>query len=712
MRETYDSRLLGQPMFYTVYTPPCYDESASPYPVIYLMHGSNEDDGHWLRLGIAAHLDSAIVSGELPPMIIVMPFGNVIANRNRFDDLSWANIFLQELVPHVESNYNIALEAAQRAIGGVSRGGFWAYQIALTHPDMFAAVGGHSAFFDLLHAPPEQNPLHLVTDTHKLGSMRLWLDRGVDDFAAPGLDIMADRLTERGLAHTYMIYPEGQHNNDYWRQHVAAYLAFYAADWILPAQSPNVEVTAAPANGFATNTPVVSRPVQSAAPATQASAAAASEALSVFFPVAAFPSLQTSLNSETLHMIRNGALDTQLVLDMSTAQSMRAAGMPLHQDTRIVDDKMLRNELWRNRNNLYSLLPMPSITLDYRLLWVDDVPVVDQLETYPLRFTANAANFDPALLTRMTLTGVTALARNTRLALDEHGVAWAAGGIQAYVMSSDFFHISNEVSIFGTCPQSSGVLLGGASSFCMKPDHLQLFSLLDVDIVELSGNHNNDFGYEAYRETLSFYQQQAIATIGGGDNLAAARTPLELAHHHNSIAMLACNDAGPYYALVNEDHTLLGGVRPGAAACDFDWLESLLPELAQRTDVLIVSVQHQEFEEYIPSDAQRNNFRRIAELGADVVIGTAAHKPQTYEFYPTQRGEIALIHYGLGNLFFDQPFWGNMRFFMDTLLIYDGQLQGLEVFPGIIDDAARPRLMTPTERENFLFFMFVEQNGF
>jgi len=129
--------------------------------------------------------------------------------------------------------------------------------------------------------------------------------------------------------------------------------------------------------------------------------------------------------------------------------------------------------------------------------------------------------------------------------------------------------------------------------------------------------------------------------------------------------------------------------------------------LSQQVDVLIVSVQHVEVEDYLPTTAQQNDFRRLADLGADIVLGTAAHKPQTYEFY----GD-SFIHYGMGNLYFDQPFWGNIRFFMNTFYIYDGQLRGIELFPGIIEDLGRPRLMTPEERANFLFFMLREQNGF
>src|SRR5688572_10082027 len=91
-RESYSSGILGQSMYYSVYTPPCYD-SAESYPVIYLMHGSNDDDGQWSRLGLPQILDSEISAGRMPALIVVMPFGNVIANRNEFEGVSWNTIF-------------------------------------------------------------------------------------------------------------------------------------------------------------------------------------------------------------------------------------------------------------------------------------------------------------------------------------------------------------------------------------------------------------------------------------------------------------------------------------------------------------------------------------------------------------------------------------------------------------------------------------------
>ena len=184
----------------------------------------------------------------------------------------------------------------------------------------------------------------------------------------------------------------------------------------------------------------------------------------------------------------------------------------------------------------------------------------------------------------------------------------------------------------------------------------------------------------------------------------AAQSPLILEHHGNTIAMIACNDSGPYYAVASDD-------RPGAAACNRSWLEPLLHELSDEVDTIIVTVQHVEFEEYLPRTEIQLDFRQIAEWGADVVAGTHAHKPQTFEFYNIGRDKPTFIHYGLGNLFFDQDFWGNSRFWMDTLYIYDGDPVVVDLFTGIIDDQARPRPMTAEEQKNWLEFMFVVNNG-
>ena len=142
------------------------------------------------------------------------------------------------------------------------------------------------------------------------------------------------------------------------------------------------------------------------------------------------------------------------------------------------------------------------------------------------------------------------------------------------------------------------------------------------------------------------------------------------------------------------------------------WLRDTLAQLAAEVDLVVMTVQYREFEAFQPLQQQRLDYQTYAEWGADIVIGTAEHKPMTFEFYQTRRGETAFIHYGLGNLFFDQLPWGNRRFFLDTLYIYDGNLLTVELFPGIINDRARPRALTGEDLYNFLHFMFVQKNEF
>ena len=78
---------------------------------------------------------------------------------------------------------------------------------------------------------------------------------------------------------------------------------------------------------------------------------------------------------------------------------------------------------------------------------------------------------------------------------------------------------------------------------------------------------------------------------------------------------------------------------------------------------MLMTVQYREFEAFQPERQQRLDYQTYAEWGADIVIGTAEHKPMTFEFYQTRRGETAFIHYGLGNLFLRSTALGQSALF-------------------------------------------------
>ncbi len=672
--ETYTSRITGRDHRYAVYLPPCYAAGVAAYPVLLLLHGSNADDSQWARLGFIDALAAHIRAGSAPAMIVLMPNGGAEANQNHFDATSYDRIlldFLAQMSVRYRSN-------GAQAIGGISRGGFWAYQIGLRHADDFVAVGGHSPYFDRVHVAPAHNPLHIAEALDRETYPRLWLDRGTADHAVAGIEQLRVIFQRAKVPHDYVVHPGGAHSEANWSQHVGEYLDFYA-------------------RAFGEHT----------APAQPAASNAGFE---LWLPAVDFGEAMLSLDTAQLTAMLAGELDKRLVISESARARLAAHGFPLHADTETVDDLRLFNALWLSTGK-FTLLPFDELHLRLRPLWLDDRPVVDQLAGYPLVFESDAPNYDPDKLTRITLSGTTALARHTSTALDAMGLQQAASGIRDYVQLADYFHITNEAAIAPGCPQLNGAVLAGHSSLCMTRAHADLFGLLDVDVVDISGNHLADFGYESFIDTLDYFTAQGMHLVGGGHDQAAARSPLILRQQGTSIAWLACNAIGPAYALANDDPASDLGRRPGAAFCNKAWLQETLPVLASQHDVVLLTLHFREFSGFEPNERHSQDYQAYAEWGADVVIGTAQHQPMSIDLYPTRRGEIAFIHYGLGNLFFDQELWGQRRFFMDTLYLYAGRLLAVELFPGIIDGRARPRLLAGEERFNFLHFMLVQKSS-
>ena len=232
--DDFRSPTAGENLRYRVYLPACYQETQKRYPYIILLHGQGETELQWDTIGADEALDQGVRLGVVGPAILVMPYTGSIANRQPVqDEPSYENVILEELVPAIERDFCTWANRNYRAIGGISRGGFWAFSVALRHPDVFGIVGGHSAVFDASNAPPNSNPLDLALNASFIqqANLRMYLDNAASDPAGEGLELFSSRLSSRGIPHTYVIYPTGDHSNDYWSSHVSEYISFYAKDW-------------------------------------------------------------------------------------------------------------------------------------------------------------------------------------------------------------------------------------------------------------------------------------------------------------------------------------------------------------------------------------------------------------------------------------------------------------------------------------------------
>lgn len=214
---------------YHVYLPPCYGLDGRDYPVLFLIHGSIQTDSHWLDLGLAEYADVGIRSGRYPPFIAIMPYSGRIGNMTSGGPKSVEGKIVGDLIPAIDDLFCTWPEAAGRAIGGISRGGYWALEIAFRYPELFSAVSGHSSHLRFETDPARYNPLATYA-TADLSKLRIWLDRGEKDFLRTGQEQLHERLTEAGIDHEYRVNPGG-HSDAYWAEHLPEYLDWHLALW-------------------------------------------------------------------------------------------------------------------------------------------------------------------------------------------------------------------------------------------------------------------------------------------------------------------------------------------------------------------------------------------------------------------------------------------------------------------------------------------------
>ncbi len=143
-----------------VYTPPEYEKDCSKqYPVLYLLHGAGENERGWSLQGhMSFIMDNLIAEGKAVPMIVVMDHGYATAKdapvaqsapgqRRDFTKMAETleKVYLSEIIPTMESFYRIKPGRENRAMAGLSMGGFQTLVIGLGHVELFSHYGLFSA---------------------------------------------------------------------------------------------------------------------------------------------------------------------------------------------------------------------------------------------------------------------------------------------------------------------------------------------------------------------------------------------------------------------------------------------------------------------------------------------------------------------------------------------------------------------------------------
>lgn len=216
------SAAMPKPLQFNLYLPPCFDPaSPAEYPLLVLLHGQSSNAGQWLELGLAETADRLITSGQLPALLIALPFEEY-SLRDPFAT-GFEAALPDELLPWLEQHYPLYRERACRALGGISRGGAWALHLGITRPELFAAVGAHAA------PPFYGSDLRLTRwlKDHPPASLPgLYLDVGRKDRYYRPIEEFHTLLVEQGIAHEWSVN-DGDHSAAYWSGQLETYLLWY-----------------------------------------------------------------------------------------------------------------------------------------------------------------------------------------------------------------------------------------------------------------------------------------------------------------------------------------------------------------------------------------------------------------------------------------------------------------------------------------------------
>lgn len=257
-----NSSLLNRTVKYSIYLPPDYYTSNRRYPVVYLLHGLGDNETSWIQFGEADRIaDAGIRSGEYPPMIIVMPDAGATFYINDYQSkVRYEDMFVQELIPHIDSLFRTRSQREYRAVSGLSMGGYGSLVLSMHHPELFSACAALSAAvrtdealvaipderYNTVYAPLFSGPVkgeERLTITWKRNSpitlaksapesdltkVRWYLDCGDDDALTIGNSMLHIALLDRKIPHEYRVR-DGAHTWSYWRTGLPNALAFIAA---------------------------------------------------------------------------------------------------------------------------------------------------------------------------------------------------------------------------------------------------------------------------------------------------------------------------------------------------------------------------------------------------------------------------------------------------------------------------------------------------
>jgi S-formylglutathione hydrolase FrmB len=251
------SKILARTVSYCIVLPASFDaDKTKHFTILYELHGLGDNEQFFVHSGLWNLVEDLRDRGELKDFLIATPAGGATFYINSKDGkVRYEDFLLQEFFPMIEKRYRALPGRANRAISGVSMGGYGALHLAFRHPQLFNSVSAHSAALieklpaflldapqsprsrvlgSVFGIPPDtafwnaNSPLNVARSAN-LAGLKIYFDCGdQDDFGFEAGAAALDKiLTARKISHEFHLYP-GRHDPSYFASHLPASLQFHS----------------------------------------------------------------------------------------------------------------------------------------------------------------------------------------------------------------------------------------------------------------------------------------------------------------------------------------------------------------------------------------------------------------------------------------------------------------------------------------------------
>jgi enterochelin esterase-like enzyme len=241
--ETYYSTTLGTNRQVLVYTPPNYDGSHAPLPVLYLYHGFWDTRYSWVIEGrLTQILDNLLAEGKAIPMIVVVPEAHALPLESTQNDSPDAALYymnrnqravdeelFHDIIPFIQAHFKISDNAQERAIAGLSMGGLQAIETGIGHLGYFCWIGAFSpAVWSKALSNEFNNELKDPEKINQINQNLRLFDIVVGDndkiVNSQVTNAWEAQLKQANVQHVYTVVPGGTHSMFVWRLALSNFL--------------------------------------------------------------------------------------------------------------------------------------------------------------------------------------------------------------------------------------------------------------------------------------------------------------------------------------------------------------------------------------------------------------------------------------------------------------------------------------------------------